>query len=122
LIQLSGIDPAPSLAPITPPPDNKIEINSLGPEIAALLRKGDLLASHVDAYFNATGRVEMGERLSVMMKSHYLAMKECGFDSTQIFYAMINMCGGLDRPKQEGIAVLALVAYYFHRCDIFENA
>jgi uncharacterized protein YydD (DUF2326 family) len=77
--QLSGIDPSPSLAPIAPPPDNKIEINFLGPEIAALLRKGDLLASHVDAYFNATGRVEMGERLSVMMKSHYLAMKGCGF-------------------------------------------
>ena len=47
--QLSGIDPSPSLAPIEPPPDNKIEINFLGPEIAALLRKGDLLASHVDA-------------------------------------------------------------------------
>ncbi len=42
--QLSGIDPPPSLDPINPPPDNKIAINSLGEEIAALLRKGDLLA------------------------------------------------------------------------------
>ncbi len=48
--QLSGIDPAPSLDSITLPPNNKIAINSLGSEIAALLRKGDLLASHVDAY------------------------------------------------------------------------
>lgn len=120
--QLSGLDPAPSLDPITPPPNNKIAINSLGPEIAALLRKGDLLASHVDTYFNTTGRVEVGERLSVVMKDHYLAMKGHGFDGTRIFYAMINLCGGLDRPKQEGIAVLALVAYFFHRCDIFENA
>ncbi len=120
--ELSGIDPPPSLDSIKPPPENKIAINSLGEEIAALLRKGDLLASHVDAYFNATGRVEVGERLSVMMKKHYLAMKGHGFDSTQIFHAMINLCGGLDRPKNQGVAVLALVTYYFHRCDIFENA
>ena len=56
------------------------------------------------------------------MKSHYAGMKDRGHNNTQIFYAMINLCGGLDRPKQEGIAVLAVVAYYFHRCDIFENA
>ena len=120
--RLSGIDPKPSLAPITPPPSDKIEANSLGPEIASLLRQGDLLASHVNEYFRATGRVEMGERLAELMKANYAAMKNAGYDSTQIFHGIINLCGGLDRSKREGIAVLAIVAYYFHRCDIFENA
>jgi hypothetical protein len=62
--EISGLDPIPSLVPITPPSINKIEFNSLGTEIAALLRQGDLLASHVDEYFRSSGRIEVGERLA----------------------------------------------------------
>ena len=109
------------MVPITPPSINKIEFNSLGTEIAALLRQGDLLASHVDEYFRSSGRIEVGERLGALMKFNYEAMRNAGHDTTQIFYGLINLCGGLDRPKREGIAVLAVVAYYFHKCDIFEN-
>ncbi len=119
---LSGIDPAPSLASIGLPATNKIEVNSLGPEIAALLRQGDLLASHVDSYFQSSGRVEIGERLSEVMKLNYRAMKAAGNDPTQCFFGIVSICGGLDRPKNQTIAVLAVVAYYFHKCDIFENA
>jgi hypothetical protein len=110
------------LAPITPPSADKIEFNSLGAEIAALLRQGDLLASHVDEYFRTSGRIEVGERLGELMKFNYQAMKSAGQDTTQTFHGLINLCGGLDRPKQHGVAVLAVVAYYFHKCDIFENA
>jgi hypothetical protein len=122
LDQIAGLDPKPSLAPINPPSTNKIEFNSLGAEIAALLRQGDLLASHVDEYFRTSGRIEVGERLGELMKFNYQAMKNAGHDTTQIFHGLINLCGGLDRPKKQGVAVLAVVAYYFHKCDIFENA
>lgn len=120
--QIAGLDPNPSLATITLPSTNKIEFNSLGDEIAALLRQGDLLASHVDEYFRASGRIEIGERLGELMKFNYGTMKSAGYDTTQIFHGLINLCGGLDRPKRQGVAVLAVVAYYFHKCDIFENA
>lgn len=119
--QIAGLDPKPSLIPITLPSANKIEFNSLGAEIAALLRQGDLLASHVDEYLRTSGRIEVGERLSALMKFNYETMKSAGHDTTQIFHGLINLCGGLDRPKRQGIAVLAVVAYYFHKCDIFEN-
>jgi hypothetical protein len=119
---LSGVDPIPSLTSITPPASTKIEFNLLGSEIAALLRQGDLLASHVDDYFRKTGRVELGERLGERMRLNYQYMKVAGHDPSQIFHGLINLCGGLDRPKREGLAVLAVVAYYFHKCDIFENA
>lgn len=119
--KIAGLDPKPSLAPITLPSTNKIEFNSLGEEIAGLLRQGDLLASHVDEYFRTSGRIEVGERLGELMKFNYQAMKSAAQDNTQIFHGLINLCGGLDRPKRQGVAVLAVVAYYFHKCDIFEN-
>jgi hypothetical protein len=119
---LAGVDPIPSLTTITLPASKKIEFNSLGMEIAALLRQGDLLASHVDDYFRKTGRVEVGERIGELMKLNYEHMKADGYDPSQIFHGLINLCGSLDRPKRQGLAVLAIVAYYFHKCDIFENA
>jgi hypothetical protein len=119
---ISGMDPTPTLNDIGKPSPNKIEINELGPEIRGLLRQGDLLASHVDSFFRETGRVELGERISETMKGHYTSMKNDGMDPTQVFHGLIELCGGLSRPKQEGIALLAVIAYYFHRCDLFENA
>ena len=119
--EIAGLDPSPSLAAIIPPSANKIKFNSLGDEIAGLLRQGDLLASHVDEYFRSSGRIEVGDRLGALMKFNYDSMKNAGHDTTQIFHGLINLCGGLDRPKRKGIAVLAVVAYYFHKCDIFEN-
>ena len=111
--ELSGVTPIATLGGLPIPAADKAEHNCLDAEIRDFIRRGDQWASKVEQYFRATGRVEAGERLSAQLTSAYRDMKDAGYDSTRIFFELIDMCGGLNRPAPQRVAVLAILSYYY---------
>jgi len=101
----------------------------MGPDfepIRAQGRHGDLKcdghrAERVERYFNDTGKVEQGEKIGKQFANFYKDMMVSGYDPNHIFFEFVDICGGVKRPQGQRNAVLAVVAYYFNRCDIFEN-
>jgi hypothetical protein len=122
LVDLVGNStPLPSFAALDPPSKDKAALNKLDDEIVTLLTRGQVLAQRVEQYFNDSGKVDQGEKIGHQFSRIYLDMKEAGWDSTRIFYEFIDICGGLKHQQGRRMAVLAVVTYYFNKCDIFEN-
>jgi hypothetical protein len=116
------VDPTlrPGDGPIAPPPADKIKRNSLEPEIVTLLMKGNILTKQVEGFFSRNDQVELEGRVASKLSAAYIEMRGAEIDPTQIFYALIDLCGGLARPPGERHAVLGLMTYFFNKCDIFE--
>lgn len=106
---------------LDPPPPDKIRINSLESDIETLLVKGNILTRQVEAFFSRTDQVELEARVAEKLSGAYLEMKEEELDPSQIFYQLVDLCGGLGRPIGEQRAVLGVITYFFNKCDIFES-
>lgn len=113
--------PTPSKQPPIPPPADKIQRNSLEGEIITLLTKGNILTKQVEDFFSKTPDVELEARVAGKLTNAYAAMKEGGDDPSHIFYSLVSLAGGLDRPAGEQHAVLGVITYFFNKCDIFES-
>lgn len=119
--ELQSIEPEPTLeTPIAPSPE-KIQHNKLSAPIVSYLQQASLAAGRVERYFSETSRSKTGERIAEFLKREYA--KRTGNEETpqQIFHGIIDLAGGLDVSQERASAVLGLVAYFFHTCDIFED-
>jgi len=118
---LGGLAPVPKLGPLSIPSKSKADHNGLDDEILMFLRKGQILAQRVGRYFNDSNQVERGEKIGKQFSEFYQDMKAANQDPNWIFYEFVELCGGLKQPSGKRNAALAVVAYYFNQCDIFEN-
>lgn len=113
--------PAPPMTEVKDVPTGKIEANALSEAVARLLKEG-MIKSPLVAEFLAQWHDEtLGERLAEAFKAEYRRLR--GSDGPNwIFTALQSWVGGDHRgtPEHE-LAVLAIIAYYFERCDIFEE-
>lgn len=103
------------------PSPTKVERNSLSPEVIQFLKKGHLLAKEVGDYFAATSRVTQGERVAQRFRDAYAHAKSQGLDPDAIFFELVEVGGGLSQGERQRTAALALVAHFFHTCDVFED-
>ena len=99
----------------------KIEANALSESVATLLKQGMAKAPLVEAFLAQWNDETLGERLAEAFKAEYLGLRE-QFTPNQIFSELQSWAGGNQRgaPEHE-LAVLTVIAYYFERCDIFEE-
>lgn len=113
--------PAPPITDVKDVPMGKIEANALSEAVARLLKEGmiksPLVADFLTQWYDET----LGERLAEAFKAEYRRLRG-GYDPNQIFAELQSWAGGRDRgtPEHE-LAVLTIIAYYFERCDIFEE-
>ena len=113
--------PASPMTDVKDVPAGKIEANALSEAVAQLLKDG-MVKSPLVADFLAQWHDEtLGERLAEAFKTKYRQLCE-GYSPNQIFAELQSWAGGKDRgtPEHE-LAVLTVIAYYFERCDIFEE-
>jgi len=111
----------PSHQPIKDVPMGKIEANALSESIVVLLRTGMTKAPLVEAFFTKWHDPAFGEHIAESFREQYKSLRE-EFTPNEIFSELQGWAGGQDLGTPEHqLAALTVLAYYFERCDIFEE-
>ena len=106
--------------PLTPPSSEKLERNALSEESGLLLRIGRRKTSLVDTFFRKSARPDLGERIAEAFRARYAELKALHLPADSIFKHLQDYAGMNGEPKRQG-AALAVLAYFFDSCDIFED-
>jgi hypothetical protein len=103
-------------------PRGKIEANALCESVATLIKAGMTKGPLVSHFFETWHDETLGERLAVAVRDQYNKVR-LQFPPNWVFAELQEWVGGSKRgtPEHE-MAVFALIAYYFERCDIFEES
>lgn len=118
-IQRQEPDPEPSLAA---PSAAKLERNALSQDAAGLLRQGRRREQLVESFFSSWPDPGLGEEIAQAFRVRYQGLKASGLPPDDIFGELQAFAGGMTgEPARQG-AVLAVLSYFFERCDIFEDA
>ncbi|HXW71009.1 MAG TPA: ABC-three component system protein [Methylocella sp.] len=114
--QVPNADP-----PIAAPSPLKLQNNRLSDDAAALLRQGRMREKLVQDFFDRWPDPSFGEDIAEAFRTRYQSLKSVGLSADQIFGELQAFAGGMDgEPSHQG-AVLAVLSYFFERCDIFEE-
>lgn len=117
-IQRQEPDAEPSLVA---PSAAKLERNALSEDAAGLLRQGRRREQLVEAFFTGWPDPEFGEEIAQAFRLRYQALKAVGLLPDDMFGELQAFAGGMTgEPARQG-AVLAVLSYFFERCDIFED-
>jgi len=122
LLQHLARSPMPIQQDLRPVPPDKMEANSLSNNARTLLEGGMKRVDLVGRFFHRWPDPTYGDSMAEAFRREYLGAKGRGLSSDDIFQALHVFAGGLDRrgPDHEA-AVLAVLAYFFEQCDIFER-
>ncbi|MEX2302531.1 MAG: ABC-three component system protein [Bryobacterales bacterium] len=113
--------PSPMRVEVQDIPMGKIEANALNDSVAQLLKAGMAKSPLVEEFFSQWHDETLGERLAEAFKAEYQRLHLL-HSPNRVFSAIQSWAGGTDRGTPEHqVAVLAVIAYYFERCDIFEE-
>lgn len=102
-------------------PAGKLEANALGSAVKDLLllgsRKSKLVKDFFDNYYDPM----LGDKIAAGFRAKYKALQAEGRIGDDIFHALWRYAGATQHGsvQQEG-AVLALLAFLFEECEIFE--
>ena len=113
-------DPDPKLGLPPPPSVQKLEKNDLSAEVADILRMGRRKVRLVETYFQKTGPVELGEKIAEAFRKQYAYLKSLELTADQVFMHLQKYAGVHGEPRRQA-AAMAVLAYLFDSCDIFED-
>jgi hypothetical protein len=120
LIAIQRQEP-PADPPLIAPSPLKLQNNALSEDAAGLLRQGRRREKLVQDFFDAWPDPSFGEAIAEGFRSRYQALKSVGLDPDAIFGELQTFAGGMDGEPSRQAAVLAVLSYFFERCDIFED-
>ncbi len=103
-------------------PQGKIEANALSESVTILIKEGMSKANLVRQFFDKWHDLEFGEKIATSFRKRYELLRDQQHAPNTIFSELQTWVGGEQRgtPEHE-LAVLTVLAYYFERCDIFEE-
>lgn len=102
-------------------PAGKIEANALSDAVARLLKEGMIKSPLVGQFLGRWHDETLGERLAQAFSVMYRSLRG-KLSPNEIFSEMQSWAGGNKRGSAEHeLAVITVLAYYFERCDIFEE-
>ena len=107
-------------AKLTPPSEHKIEHNKLSSDAAELLRLGRRKEARVQDYINKMVRPDVPERIAEAMREQYRSLKALRLVPDEIFGHLQRFVGIQTEPARQA-AALAVLCYFFERCDIFDD-
>ena len=113
--------PDQSVNGIEPPSPQKLQRNALSEDVADLLKAGRRKEALVGRYFDSHPSPELGEKIAVAFRRRYAELQAQDLPPDDIFAKLQQSAGSGGAPKQQ-TAALAVLSYYFERCDIFEDA
>jgi hypothetical protein len=113
--------PAPEPHDLRPVPPHKIAANGLSDGVRALLTAGRLKSSLVGQFFKTHYDPMLGDDIVKTFKDIYEQLKAVHTDPDQTFRELYIFAGGMQGDPSHEAAVLAVLAYLFDQCDIFER-
>lgn len=120
-----GIDAQPlsDVVDLRPIPAGKVEYNSLSDNVRVLLNAGMGKADLVEGFFNAWSLdPTLGDRIAATLTQYYEAYRTARIDPDLIFHRLFEMVRASAPKTPSGeVASLAVLAYFFEQCDIFER-
>ena len=121
ILHLARQEP-PANPPLTAPSPSKLEVNDLSHATAGYLRLGRRQESLVQEFFDTYPEPDFGEHIAEGFRQKYIMLKGLSLSGDEIFRELQCFAGGGDRgvPLHEA-AVMAVLSYFFERCDIFED-
>ena len=105
---------------IEPPSPRKLQRNALSEDVAILLEAGRRKEALVERYFARHPSPELGEKIAAAFRCRYAELVALPLPPDDIFTRLQQYAGGTGSVKQQ-TAALAVLSYYFERCDIFED-
>jgi C-terminal domain 10 of the ABC-three component (ABC-3C) systems len=103
------------------PSASKIAHNGFSDSVAGILKAGFLVQPKFESYFADTSRATVGNRIAERFKLLYRANADAGMDSDQIFFSLAESVGGLASERSRRAAIIGLITYMFHSCEIFKD-
>ena len=111
--------PQPDVRPV---PANKIEANQLPMSLREDLLDASRRTHLVEEFFRAQPDPELADNLSAAFKERYRWCRAAGYDVEDIWSDLFHFIGGSElKTLRHAVATIAVLAYYFHSCDIFER-
>lgn len=121
LVRIQRQEPEPD-PPLTAPSLRKLQNNALSQDAAEFLRQGRRREKLVQDFFDAWPDPSFGEEVAEGFRKRYQALKTVGLSPDEIFAELQAFAGGMEGVPSHQAAVLAVMSYFFERCDIFEDA
>lgn len=117
--------PIPKASEVKDVSRGKIESNLLSPAVADFLKVGMQKSPLVAQFFNSWKNPTYGEQIAQAFKSKYVELRDGPpqLHPDEIFGRLEAWAGGtVNTTPAHKAAVLALMAYLFDKCEIFEDA
>jgi hypothetical protein len=121
LANIGELTPEEMPVSVQAPSSHKIAHNRFSDPVSEILKGGFLVQRRFANYFADTSRAVVGNRIADKFKLLYAHHKAEGIDADQIFFALTDAVGGLACDKGRRAAIIGLVSYMFHSCEIFED-
>lgn len=104
------------------PPKDKIKKNNLSGSVETLIATGIIQVKQVADYVDQSPDINFGERLKQGFVDKYEQLKnEENMYGDDLFNALFDFsCGGSNDFKERA-AGLAVLVYFFEKCDVFEK-
>lgn len=120
---LERIASRPELPPgkVRDVPMGKIEANALSESVETLLKAGMKKAPLVMDFFNKWHDETLGERVAVAFRAKYQELRLQFCPGSVFTELQVWAGGGQVGLAEHQMAVLAVIAYFFDSCDIFEE-
>jgi len=120
-----SITPIPTTSEVKDVSRGKIEANLLSQAVADFLKIGMQKSPLVTQFFNNWNNPSYGEQIALAFKNEYVALWEATprLHPDEIFGRLEAWAGGMaNTTPTHKAAVLAVMAYLFDKCEIFEDA
>jgi len=103
-------------------PSSKLAYNELSEDVERLLVAGLSKSHTVSQYFAAYHDPQLGDDIAETLREEYSRLREAELGADDVFIGLQKFAGGsqLLGPGQQ-LAVLAVLAFFFEECDIFEK-
>ncbi len=102
-------------------PKEKILKNGLSVEAESYIQMGMAKVRLVDQYLNQYVDENFSDRLRNGFVNKYNELKEDGLNGNEIFYIMLDFAWHHEVELLKKAAGLAVLVYYFERCEILEK-
>jgi hypothetical protein len=112
---------APNAADLPTVDPRKLDYNKLSEYPRRLVTAGIAQASMVEGYFDNNPDPTLRDRAGMLMKVEWLRLQQLGVTGDEAFHQLYERVGSRARGSRELTASLALLAFLFESCDIFDN-
>jgi len=120
-----NVAPAPATSEVKDVSRGKIEANLLSAVVADFLKIGMQKSPLVMQFFDNWKNPVYGEQIASAFKNKYVSLRDATppFHPDEIFGQLETWAGGVvNTTPTHKAAVLAVMAYLFDKCEIFEDA